>query len=593
MSPAFIGVSILAGIFLAVIIAFLSAPIKMMGLFNISKNTQNFVSYKNLEQLHKFYVNFMLSIDNDAGYKILDFKHFRSLFAIKRFTIYLFDKNLGVLYPKHNSGQLKKDNSKNVTLNDINHPLIHAFVHNSVILMAPEKHFYFPLSRGENIIGVVEVEKENSRAYSKEELEELQFFILLIYTFEYRSKQNEINEEIKSIKERHSEDTFKKLVERDENLIRSARLEALGQMARGLAHEIKNPLTSIKLVISDTDYIEGEDISIVREEINRLDRLLGQFLSFARPKDYHFATVNPNRLITEIAYILQNRFADSEIEFKTNLSNMSPNIIADIDTFKQMLINIFENAIDAVRLNPEGRKCIEVTTKTKAKDGQKLLAVSIHDSGPGIDSDKIDSIFEPFFTKKEKGSGLGLSIVHNIVKAHKGRITAGNHISGGAVFEMTFPIAQREHHKFFDLKGEDIHDVLKFLNNVKEVKISEEHLKQYVLNPKTHTAKIIKEGKRVIGYISGQVIPPEAEIFDIAVEKNHRRRGLGKKLMTIIEHEFKEKKADKVFLDVAKDNSNALNFYVHHGYKNVGTRKDYYGRGQDSCTMKKDISTLL
>lgn len=604
MSTISIFLTTLTIILITLIIAIVISPVSVLSVIApSSKNIKNLAYYKSLDSLYRFYLSLMKVTASELDYEKIDIKPFRKHFSFSKLSIYLYDKDIELLYPRYTSRDQaipkhskifhtpvirKKSVSEAVSLNDINNPIVHSFVHNKMISFGSENIYYFPISREEHILGVMEVKRDTDKSLLEEDIRQVEFFITIIYMLENWQRQQIINMKMKKDKTQESENTLHSMIKHDEELIRTARLSALGQMARGLAHEIKNPLTTIKLILTGSSEIDTEDINIVKEEVVRLDRLLGQFLSFARPRNYHFVLLNINLTIKEILNLFSKKFEAAKISINTNFSPMLPSIMGDIDSIKQVLINIFENAISVLESMPNA--VIDISTKTRLIDGNRMVSVTIHDNGLGIPSDMLESIFEPFFTRKEKGSGLGLAISHNIIAAHKGKIYASNHYRGGASFEILFPVSDEESKKIIRLRDEDINSTLEFLNTIDEIHIYYENLLQYIRNRNTYATVIMKEENKVVGYASAQIMPPEAELLDIAVGKQYRKRGYGRKLIATIEYEMRIKKVKKIFLEVEVENENAITFYSALGYSSSGMRKNYYGQGKDAILMTKDLS---
>lgn len=224
----------------------------------------------------------------------------------------------------------------------------------------------------------------------------------------------------------------------EERLNRADRLAAVGKLASGLAHEIRNPLASISgsvQLLMESASLHADDrhlMNIVVREADRLGRLLGDFLSFARPAQPHCQSVNLNELICEITQMLcrDQRFAQIIV---VNKINSQVCWSADEAQLRQVLWNLFSNAAEAM---PSGGKVI-VGIETRA--GNEFFY--IEDEGPGIPAELREKIFDPFFTTKDHGSGLGLSITYTIVAAHNAEIHLQSTSQGGARFEIFWPKA--------------------------------------------------------------------------------------------------------------------------------------------------------
>jgi two-component system sensor histidine kinase HydH len=223
--------------------------------------------------------------------------------------------------------------------------------------------------------------------------------------------------------------------EMEEELRKKDRLAALGEMVAGLAHEIRNPLASIKAGIESLSFGGSEDLSnykfqsIVLHEITRLERIVNDMTVYASDRDLVKTKVNLKSLIGETLLMFSHEIAEKNIQVKKNLKG---NLICYVDRDKivTVLNNLFLNAMEAIGENGS----IELNIRR----GKKNMIIQIKDDGGGIPEDIIPKLFIPFFTTKSKGTGLGLSIVHRIVQNHNGTIKATNE-GKGACFTINLP----------------------------------------------------------------------------------------------------------------------------------------------------------
>ncbi|NWF57253.1 MAG: PAS domain S-box protein [Syntrophaceae bacterium] len=238
-----------------------------------------------------------------------------------------------------------------------------------------------------------------------------------------------------------------RLREMEEHVKRSDRLAAIGKMAAGIAHEIRNPLASISGSIEILKEELGNSpqnhalMGIVLREVHRLNSLIADFLLFARPVSFGRERIHLNRLIEEILQMLRHSedfhvLIRLETQFEDDLY-----IQGNPNQVRQVFWNLLINAVQAM---PEGGL---LKVRLRKGDPQALLPgsrsfgeVSIIDSGMGIGEGEIGKIFDPFFTTKERGTGLGLSIVHSIVESYGGKITVQSQKSGGSVFSVFLPL---------------------------------------------------------------------------------------------------------------------------------------------------------
>ena len=233
-------------------------------------------------------------------------------------------------------------------------------------------------------------------------------------------------------------------------LLQAQRDAAWGEVARRLAHEIKNPLTPIQLSAErmrrkflgsmneqDAQILERATHTIVAQ-VDAMKQMVNAFSEYARAPDMHFSRFDLNQLITEVVDLY--RVQDSSAELKLVLSSQLPNISADRVRIRQILNNLLTNSFEALEGKVGAR--IEVETQV-SEEGQKQgasVAISVTDNGPGFQRDLIGTVFDPYVTSKPKGTGLGLAIVKKIVEEHGGRIEADNQRTGGARIRILLPL---------------------------------------------------------------------------------------------------------------------------------------------------------
>jgi signal transduction histidine kinase len=220
------------------------------------------------------------------------------------------------------------------------------------------------------------------------------------------------------------------------------KLSALSQLALGAAHEINNPLLGItsyiELLIEDeTDVERKTQAKQVLDSAYRISETVRGLLSFARPSPPKFTKVSLNKLITETVSFLHHQPLFRKIKIITNLSESVPQITADDNQIRQVLINILINAAQAM---PDGGDLIITTVKVKFED---RVQITINDTGIGIPDEMINKVFDPFFTsKKGHGTGLGLSISHSYIKSHNGDIHIKSTVNEGTTVTIVLPIRQ-------------------------------------------------------------------------------------------------------------------------------------------------------
>lgn len=228
-------------------------------------------------------------------------------------------------------------------------------------------------------------------------------------------------------------------------LLHANQMAVAGQMAVGLAHEIKNPLAGIKATVevlsADLD-LEPEDRELfdrIVSEVDRLERLLRNLLKFARPPQPQLEIANLNRLLD---YTIKNvevttaKSAAGAIHFRREFDDAQPQIEIDSAQLQQVFLNLYLNATEAFQ-GPG-----QITTRTRLLEDQSKVYIEIEDNGPGIPAATLDNIFNPFFTTKSKGTGLGLSICRRLIEQHKGTIDATSTPGKGTLFVIILPTSQ-------------------------------------------------------------------------------------------------------------------------------------------------------
>ena len=229
------------------------------------------------------------------------------------------------------------------------------------------------------------------------------------------------------------------MTEIEKEMKRVEGLALVGELAAGIAHEIRNPMASISGSIQilkeemDTDEVNRRLMDIILREIDRLNHLINDFLKYARPKPFELREFSLNQLITESLLLLKNSGKwNKNIELKTELDSMDK-IVSDPEQIRQVIWNILLNAVEA--LPGKGALFVgtkSVTTETHGGKGSDTIEITVRDSGEGFSEKALAQMFSPFFTTKEEGSGLGLAIVKQIVEGLKGNVYGRNFPDGGA-----------------------------------------------------------------------------------------------------------------------------------------------------------------
>ena len=244
----------------------------------------------------------------------------------------------------------------------------------------------------------------------------------------------------------HVEDVSEKRG-RDARLRRAESLASLTTLAAGVAHEIKNPLGSIgihlqlieKHLTQEPGFQESpvsQYLTVINEEVDRLNKIVVDFLFAVRPMDIDLQEYDLNRTIEELLRFVKFELEQANIELATDLDPNLPKIMLDEKYLKQALLNMIKNAISAM---PDGG----VLSVSTLQHGNEAL-IRLSDTGSGIDDDVLEKIFEPYFTTKDFGSGIGLTLVYKVVKEHMGDISVISQKGKGTTFTIVLPVPQHE-----------------------------------------------------------------------------------------------------------------------------------------------------
>lgn len=220
---------------------------------------------------------------------------------------------------------------------------------------------------------------------------------------------------------------------------RSRRLASVGRLAAGVAHEIRNPLSSIKGFATyfkeryPDNPQDQQTAAIMIQEVDRLNRVVGQLLEFARPVNIKPQPTNLNTLIDDSIKLVKNQAAEKGIAIKTRNSTRAGEIMVDPDRLNQVLLNVYLNAIEAM----DGAGELKIELLSHSETGG--IEIQIADTGCGISPEDQSRIFDPYYTTKSSGTGLGLAIAHNIVEAIGGQINVSSLLGKGTVFSIQLP----------------------------------------------------------------------------------------------------------------------------------------------------------
>jgi len=249
-----------------------------------------------------------------------------------------------------------------------------------------------------------------------------------------------------------SENLEKKLMERtkelresQDQLIQSGKLSMIGELATGVAHEVRNPLATIRLIAqhlerkcADNDQIEK--LKTIQRNINRIDKIVYDLLNISRPPRSNYAYHNVNKILDRIGLVLKN-FPSENIRLIKKYETELPQTWFNSDLLEQVFFNLISNAMRAMK---NGGK-LYITTRFDAI--RKGIIIKFEDTGVGISKGNLKNIFTPFFTTSKEGTGLGLSICQNIINEHKGNISVESKLGKGTIFTIFLPLEKRKEKK--------------------------------------------------------------------------------------------------------------------------------------------------
>ncbi len=231
-------------------------------------------------------------------------------------------------------------------------------------------------------------------------------------------------------------------------LVHAEKMSAIGQLAAGVAHEIRNPLNIIEgaryylstyMVNHENAETVGEYLDYIKQEIDRTNRLIDSLLKFSKAEPPYFEKVDINAVLDNVVILVRKQLSDNNVNLSTKLDPGIPMIMADPNQLWQVFINIILNAIQAM---PKGGSLVVETSLGYSDSGpapSRNVCITFEDTGVGIAKEDITRIFDPFFTKKDMGTGLGLSIAYKIIEKHSGRIIVSSEKEKGTVFTIELP----------------------------------------------------------------------------------------------------------------------------------------------------------
>lgn len=227
-----------------------------------------------------------------------------------------------------------------------------------------------------------------------------------------------------------------------DQLIRADRLAAMGELTAGVAHEVRNPLGIIRASVQLVEDA-GTDPSrvasatrVIKQEIDRLDRVIKALLDFGRPSVPTLREIDIEEVVGDVCLFTRQFAGQSGVEIDTEFASGMPLVMADPDQLKQVFVNLISNAVQAMEQTGG-------TITVRVWDDDSFVFVSVGDTGPGMTPQELTKVFDPFYSTKDSGTGLGLTIVHRIIDQHGGRIEVASVPGEGTTFTVALPAARR------------------------------------------------------------------------------------------------------------------------------------------------------
>jgi len=288
-----------------------------------------------------------------------------------------------------------------------------------------EAEVTLPLLSKDRLIGILNLgHKESKELYSTEDLEVLS------------TLANQAAIAIENAK------LYENLKQSQTIIQRSDRLSSLGLLTAGLAHEIRNPLVAIRTFTQllperyEDEEFRNNFQTLALKEVDRICGLVNDLLSFARPTTPKVSPEDVNEIVDSIARILETEAKEKDVRIHLRLATGLPKIFIDKEQIKQVLMNVIINAIQSI----EGGGAVEIFTRMFSREGsERFVQIEVRDTGIGIEEDDLENIFNPFFTTKKEGCGLGLSISHQIIQEHGGHMMAESNPGEGTTFFINLP----------------------------------------------------------------------------------------------------------------------------------------------------------
>jgi len=323
-----------------------------------------------------------------------------------------------------------RDNKKVFLLEEVDKILSHEkFKQIKIELKDREGVVYFPLIIHNELGGILVLGEKASRGmYSHIDIELLEDFASqLALSISYKRLESQ--------------------------MMRADRLVSLGTLAAGMAHEIRNPLSSIQIFAQllpekyDDKEFREEFSKIVASDTQRINRIIESVMALANPRPSVSVLCNPNELLNETLFFIESNIKKNGIKVIRSYDEQLPQIKADSEQLRQVFLNILLNALSVI---PKDNGQLTISTRQKLINSipsgkkDKYVQIEIKDNGTGIEKKLLERIFEPFFTTRPDGTGLGLAIVHRIIEQHRGFVQVDSEVGKGATFLINLPLEAKQ-----------------------------------------------------------------------------------------------------------------------------------------------------
>lgn len=241
------------------------------------------------------------------------------------------------------------------------------------------------------------------------------------------------------IKQRFFDPAVERELQREKAYMQTEKQASLDELSSTIAHEIRNPIAAAKSLVQqmgeDPQSVENVEYArVALDELDRVERRISHLLKFAKEEDYVLAPVNIATVVDGALTQMRSKLDAAKVAAVRNYIT-GPTVVADAEKLRQVFTNVLDNAIDAFDAVPENRR-VDVFIE----NGGQQATVRLRDNGCGIDPDKLERIWNPFFTTKEKGTGLGMAISRKIVEAHAGTMDVASEVGRGTEFVVTLPL---------------------------------------------------------------------------------------------------------------------------------------------------------